>query len=111
MAAFGGVSPGPTTDRSADDVGEPAEARKRIATRLIETHDAVFRRTARRYSICADDADDAYQRALEILLTKAPPLEGDAIVRWMQVVTKREAFRAPPARALTQRAHAGRPRR
>ena len=27
-----------------------------------------------------------------ILLTKAPPLEGDAIVRWMQVVTKREAL-------------------
>ena len=92
LAAIGGVSPGSTTDRSCEDVGESAEARKRIATRLIETHDAVFRRTARRYSICADDADDAYQRALEILLTKAPPLEGDAIVRWMQVVTKREAL-------------------
>jgi RNA polymerase sigma factor (sigma-70 family) len=52
----------------------------------------VFRRTARRYSICADDAEDAYQRALEILLTKAPPIEGDALVRWMQTVTKREAL-------------------
>jgi RNA polymerase sigma factor (sigma-70 family) len=59
---------------------------------LIETHDAVFRRTARRYSICADDAEDAYQRALEILLTKAPPIEGDSLVRWMQTVTKREAL-------------------
>lgn len=68
------------------------EERKRAAAGLIETHDAVFRRTARRYSICADDAEDAYQRSLEILLTKAPPLEGDAIVRWMQVVTKREAL-------------------
>ncbi|MGH2982726.1 MAG: zf-HC2 domain-containing protein, partial [Solirubrobacterales bacterium] len=36
--------------------------------------------------------EDAYQRALEILLTKAPPIEGDALVRWMQVVTKREAL-------------------
>ena len=53
---------------------------------------AVFRRTARRYSLCAEDAEDAYQRSIEILLTKAPPLEGDAIVRWMQVVTKREAL-------------------
>src|SRR4029450_2690562 len=43
-------------------------------------------------SICADDAEDAYQRALEILLTKAPQIEGDALVRWMQTVTKREAL-------------------
>ncbi|HET9158288.1 MAG TPA: sigma-70 family RNA polymerase sigma factor, partial [Myxococcaceae bacterium] len=59
---------------------------------MIDSHDAVFRRTARRYSICGDDAEDAYQRALEILLTKAPPIEGDALVRWMQTVTKREAL-------------------
>jgi len=39
-----------------------------------------------------DDAEDAYQRALEILLTKAPPIERDALVRWMQTVTKREAL-------------------
>ena len=39
-----------------------------------------------------DDSEDAYQRALEILLTKAPPIEGDALVRWMQTVTKREAL-------------------
>lgn len=69
-----------------------ADARKRAATRLIGSHDAVLRRTARRYSICADDSEDAYQRALEILLTKAPPIEGDALVRWMQTVTKREAL-------------------
>jgi RNA polymerase sigma factor (sigma-70 family) len=66
--------------------------RAEAAERLIESHDAVFRRTARRYSICTDDAEDAYQRSLEILLTKAPPLEGDSMVRWMQVVTKREAL-------------------
>jgi RNA polymerase sigma factor (sigma-70 family) len=69
-----------------------AEARKDATLRLIDSHDSVFRRTARRYSICADDAEDAYQRALEILLTKAPPIDGDALVRWMQVVTKREAL-------------------
>lgn len=81
--------------RSADEAGEATaspESRRRAASALIQSHDAVFRRTARRYSICADDAEDAYQRALEILLTKAPPIEGDALVRWMQVVTKREAL-------------------
>lgn len=81
--------------RSTDEAGEAVaspESRRRAASALIETHDAVFRRTARRYSICADDAEDAYQRALEILLTKAPPIEGDNLVRWMQTVTKREAL-------------------
>ena len=81
--------------RSADEATEAVaspESRRRAASGLIETHDAVFRRTARRYSICADDAEDAYQRALEILLTKAPPIEGDSLVRWMQTVTKREAL-------------------
>jgi RNA polymerase sigma factor (sigma-70 family) len=81
--------------RPASENGEPTaspESRRRAATALIESHDSVFRRTARRYSICADDAEDAYQRALEILLTKAPPIEGDSLVRWMQVVTKREAL-------------------
>jgi RNA polymerase sigma factor (sigma-70 family) len=81
--------------RSHDEAGEAvasSESRRRAASVLIDSHDRVFRRTARRYSICADDAEDAYQRALEILLTKAPPIEGDALVRWMQTVTKREAL-------------------
>ncbi len=68
------------------------EGRRRAALQLIQSHDAVFRRTSRRYSLCADDADDAYQRALEILLTKAPPIEGEPLIRWMQTVTKREAL-------------------
>ena len=76
----------------ADEAVASPESRRRAASALIETHDAVFRRTARRYSICADDGEDAYQRALEILLTKAPPIEGDNLVRWMQTVTKREAL-------------------
>jgi RNA polymerase sigma factor (sigma-70 family) len=82
-------------ERSEDAHGEntsATESRRRAASGLVESHDAVFRRTARRYSICTDDAEDAYQRALEILLTKAPPIEGDALVRWMQTVTKREAL-------------------
>lgn len=86
--AVGGAKSGTREQRPLDG----AERRRVAATELIESHDAVFRRTARRYSICADDAEDAYQRSLEILLTKAPPLAGDALVRWMQVVTKREAI-------------------
>jgi RNA polymerase sigma factor (sigma-70 family) len=80
-----------SVDEAAEAVASP-ESRRRAASALIESHDAVFRRTARRYSICGDDAEDAYQRALEILLTKAPPIDGDNLVRWMQTVTKREAL-------------------
>jgi RNA polymerase sigma factor (sigma-70 family) len=96
LGLLGGTTPreDPET-RIQEETGEAsasAEARREAASTLIGSHDRVFRRTARRYSICADDAEDAYQRALEILLTKAPPIEGDSLVRWMQTVTKREAL-------------------
>jgi RNA polymerase sigma factor (sigma-70 family) len=67
-------------------------ARKRVAVEMIARHERVLRRTASRYSICAEDAEDAFQRALEILLTKAPPGEARELVRWMQTVTKHEAL-------------------
>jgi RNA polymerase sigma factor (sigma-70 family) len=63
-----------------------------VALELIAIHDAAFRRTARRHSLCADDAEDAYQRALLILLTKAPPCGPPALTAWMHTVTKREAM-------------------
>lgn len=80
----------------AVDVGEAADAgmtsRKRAAIELIRRHERTLRRTARRYSLCADDADDALQRALEILLRKAPTSDQRELIRWMQTVTKHEAL-------------------
>ena len=77
--------------------GEPSveisdAARKRVAVEMLAKHERSLRRTARRYSICAADADDAFQRALEILLVKAPAGEARELVRWMQTVTKHEAL-------------------
>lgn len=69
-----------------------AAARKRAAVEMIARHEGVLRQTARRYSLCADDAEDAYQRMLEILLTKAPTDRGRDLVAWAQVVTKHEAL-------------------
>jgi RNA polymerase sigma factor (sigma-70 family) len=66
--------------------------REQAAVELMESSGAILRRTARRYSLCADDADDAYQRALEILLTKAPTTDPVQLVRWMHTVTKHEAL-------------------
>src|SRR5438067_7357305 len=71
----------------------PSDAsRKRAAVELIREQGATLRRTARRYSICEQDAEDAYQRALEILLKKAPTDDPRDLIRWMQVVTKHEAL-------------------
>jgi RNA polymerase sigma factor (sigma-70 family) len=72
--------------------GEDSGRRKRAAVELIAHEGAALRKTALRYSLCADDADDAYQRALEILLTKAPPRGPRDLARWTQTVVKHEAL-------------------
>lgn len=59
---------------------------------LLAEHEASLRRTARRFSICADDAADAFQRGLEILLTKAPTSDLVEIKRWTHTVIKNEAL-------------------
>jgi RNA polymerase sigma factor (sigma-70 family) len=73
--------------------GSPVTAgRKRAAVELVAREDAELRRTARRYSLCEDDAEDAYQRALEILLVKAPNDRPRELIRWMKTVVKHEAL-------------------
>jgi RNA polymerase sigma factor (sigma-70 family) len=67
-------------------------ARKRAAVETYARHEGALRRTARRYSICADDAEDALQRALEILLKKAPSEDPRELIRWTQTVVKHEAL-------------------
>jgi RNA polymerase sigma factor (sigma-70 family) len=74
----------------ADPAQHPPGSRRDALAQLASS-EAALRRTARRYSLCADDADDAYQRAVEILLTKSPPADLQHFVAWMQVVTRREA--------------------
>jgi RNA polymerase sigma factor (sigma-70 family) len=59
---------------------------------MIARYEGALRRTARRYSFDAEDADDAYQRALEIVLTKAPTTDLRELIRWTQTVTKHEAL-------------------
>lgn len=66
--------------------------RKRAAIELVAREDAELRQAARRYSICEDDAEDAYQRALEILLVKAPSDRPRELSRWMKTVVKHEAL-------------------
>jgi RNA polymerase sigma factor (sigma-70 family) len=63
-----------------------------LAVALLDACESAFRRTARRYSLCSADAEDAYQRAVVILLTKAPDRAPPELAAWMQVVTRREAL-------------------
>jgi RNA polymerase sigma factor (sigma-70 family) len=73
------------------DSGDAA-ARKRAAVETYARNENALRRTARRYSFCQDDADEALQRALEILLRKAPGTDPRYLVKWTQTVVKHEAL-------------------
>ncbi len=59
---------------------------------VIQRHAASLLRTARRHSLCAEDAEDAYQRALEIFLRHAPRLDPDRAPAWLRTVVKHEAM-------------------
>jgi RNA polymerase sigma factor (sigma-70 family) len=74
------------------DLGETLASSRHDALAQLASCEAALRRTARRYSLCADDAEDAYQRAVEILLTKSHPADPWHLAAWMQVVTRREAL-------------------
>jgi RNA polymerase sigma factor (sigma-70 family) len=74
--------------RSNDREGTAEQA----ALRLVQQHAAELLRFARRFSHCADDAHDAYQRALEILVRRLrtdPPAQP---LPWVRTVLRREAL-------------------
>src|SRR5215213_3735181 len=58
------------------------------ALALIARHGAQILAAARRHSATPEDAEDAYQRGLEILLTKAPTTSEDELVPWLKTVVK-----------------------
>jgi RNA polymerase sigma factor (sigma-70 family) len=62
------------------------------ALALARRHGAQILATARRYAATPEDAEDAYQRGLEILLTKAPTTSEEELVPWLKTVVKHEAF-------------------
>jgi RNA polymerase sigma factor (sigma-70 family) len=69
-----------------------AAERKRAAVELIARDGDQLRRAAMRFSLCAEDAEDAYQRAIEIVLLKAPSGRPRELGRWTQTVVKHEAL-------------------
>lgn len=67
-------------------------ARKRAAVETYARNETALRRTARRFSLCEDDVDDALQRSFEILLRKAPTADPRELIKWAQTVVKHEAM-------------------
>lgn len=66
-------------------------AAEELILRTIAGHAESLLRTARRHSMCADDAHDAYQRAMEIFMAHATRLDAVRAPPWLHVVIKREA--------------------
>ena len=90
----------PPADTTTDRTGAPRELRPRLPRALIDPAAAeIMRRhggevmaVARRWAETPEDAEDAYQRGLEIMLTKAPSTDPDHLVPWLKTVVKREAW-------------------
>jgi RNA polymerase sigma factor (sigma-70 family) len=69
--------------------------------RLVSRHGGMLARVAQKWSLCADDALDAYQRALEIYMRRLDSVEQATEVSWLAVVVKNEALAIRRQRAET----------
>src|SRR4051812_34363180 len=65
---------------------------------VIQENAASLLRIARLHSICADDAQDAYQRTLEIYLERLDRVDEATAGAWLRTVCKHEAMRIRTAR-------------
>jgi DNA-directed RNA polymerase specialized sigma24 family protein len=71
--------------------GTRSTAAEALILRMVAAHADSLLRTARRHSICLDDAQDAYQHAIEIFMREAHRLDAARAPGWLHVVVKREA--------------------
>jgi RNA polymerase sigma factor (sigma-70 family) len=67
-------------------------AARDLVVSVVSQHADSLLRTARRYTACAADAEDAYQRALEIFVKNAGRLDAEGAHRWLHVVVRNEAL-------------------
>lgn len=86
MKTIGAWRAGPSLEAAGDG------ARRRAAVELYSRNEVGLKRTAARFSLCEDDAEDALQRSLEILLRKAPSDDPRELIKWLQTVVRHEAL-------------------
>ena len=63
-----------------------------LVIEVVKRDAASLLRLSRRHSLCADDAEDAYQRGLEIFIKHAPRLDPRRAPAWLRTVIKHEAM-------------------
>ncbi len=63
----------------------------RVAT-VVARHEKMLLRVARQSSLCHDDAQDAYQRALEIFVRRVETVDPATELAWLKVVVRHEAL-------------------
>ena len=89
-------------ERPVDVPVEPSmAARRRAAVELVRNHRTLLMASARRVSLCNDDAEDAFQRGLEILLAKAPTADSRRLLPWARTVIRNEALAVRRTRERT----------
>ena len=77
--------------------GRVSETEGRVAA-LLAAHGPALRRVARRWSLCEDDAEDAFQRSLEIYVRRLDGVERATEAAWLKVVIRNEALAIRRAR-------------
>ncbi|HEU4974589.1 MAG TPA: sigma-70 family RNA polymerase sigma factor [Baekduia sp.] len=85
------IDTSPDASRRAASRRTDADAQQLVLQTVAREAESLLR-TARRHSLCADDAHDAYQRSMEILMRRAPTLDPERVGRWLHVVVKHEAM-------------------
>lgn len=81
-------------------VGAAAGAEQRVEA-VMAAHGRSLLRVANRWSLCHDDAMDAYQRALEIYLRRMDTVDAGTEVAWLKVVVRNEALAIRRSRSAT----------
>ena len=71
--------------------GVADDPRARVAA-VVAHHERTLLRVARQWSLCHDDALDAYQRALEIFVRRVETVDPATEVGWLKVVVRHEAM-------------------
>jgi RNA polymerase sigma factor (sigma-70 family) len=87
-----------STTSSPAPAALPSSPGRELVVETIARHGSSLLAVARRYSLCADDAQDAYQRGLEIFLRHAEGLRPDGAAAWLRTVVRHEALAVRAAR-------------
>lgn len=70
----------------------------RVATEIVAEYGSVIMGDAYRFSANREDAEDAYQRSLELLLTKSPTSDREQVLPWLRTVVRNEALQIAQSR-------------